>query len=379
MSVTFKDILELSLFSEVTILTGKNGLDREIRRINFMDCPLDDDQNLTMPGDLFINSLYMVKDDPSALEEWFDFYIQINCAGVILINEYFKDLPEKIKKKLNKNDFPVILVDTNIPYAEIIMEVMELILQEKTDTISKMQVDQLLTADLSPKQVLELGANINKVFRKNYVGIFLTHSQTKSNSEEILKSIRNELFSNHKLQVIKYSSSLLVIINFDDRIIYDSTRLFIKKILRKHGNQFKMGVSNIYQKKNEFNRCIKEALSAFEYCQEINTNLVQYSDVEIYRLLLSISNTELLKEYFHKYVAPLQTNHQSDLLETMEVFIEFDGDSKKTAKFFDQHENTVRYRISKAKKILNLEQNHLKFIEIVSIGIKIKHIFEDIK
>jgi sugar diacid utilization regulator len=242
-----------------------------------------------------------------------------------------------------------------------------------------MQIDQLLNADLSPKQVLELGANINKLFRKNYVGIFLTHSQNKSNSKEILATIRNELFSNHKLQIIKYRSSLLVIINFDDRIIYDSTRLFIKKILGKHGPLYKMGVSNIYKKKSEFHRCIKEALSAFEYCQEINTNLVQYSDVEIYRLLLSISNTELLKEYFHKYIAPLQTNHQSGLLETMEVFIEFDGDIKKTAKYFDQHENTVRYRISKAKKILNLEQNHLKFIEIVSIGIKIKHIFEDIK
>ena len=68
---------------------------------------------------------------------------------------------------------------------------------------------------------------------------------------------------------------------------------------------------------------------------------------------------------------------QTDFLDTLEAFIEYDGDFKKTAKFFGQHENTVRYRIAKAKKILNFEHNHLKFIEIISIAIKIKNIFVD--
>jgi hypothetical protein len=379
MTVTISDLLQLSLFSEAKILTGKNGLNREIKRINFNDCPLDDEENgqeLTMQGDFFINSLYMVKDDPKALEKWFDFYLRMNIAGVCLIDEFFQDLPPQIKKKLNDHDFPVILVDRNVPYAEIIKKVSELILLEKTDTISKMQIDQLLNSNLSSQQVLDLGSNINSFFRKYFVCIFLSHL---SNPEETLKLIRNELCNNHKIQINRYSQSLLIIVNFDDRIIYDSTRLFINNVLKKHGPQFKMGISNIYRKKNEFHKCIQEALSAFEYCQEINTNKIQYSDVEVYKLLLLINNTESLKEYYQKYIIPLQTKDQTDLLETIEIFIEFDGDFKKTATHFAQHENTVRYRISKAKKILNLEHNHLKFIEIVSIGIKIKNIFKDIR
>jgi hypothetical protein len=380
MTVTFTEILQLPLFSKATILTGEKGLNREIRRINFMDMPLDADDGLTMSGDLFINSLFLVKDDPKMLEAWFDFYVRTNCAGVILINEYMQDLPAKIKQNLNKNNFPVILVDKDIPYAEIIMEVMELIYQEKTDTISKMQLDQLLSSNLSTEQVMELGKNVNPVFRKNYVSIFLTHSnQENENNGDTLNAIRNELCKNHKLQIVKYQSSLLVIVNFDDRLMYDSSRDFIKNVLGNHGPQFKMGVSNIYQKKHEFHLSIREALSAFEYCQEMNTTLVQYSDLDIYKLLLSVNNAELLKNYYHKYITPLQTKDQTDLLETLEVFIEFDGDYKKTSKYFNQHENTVRYRISKAKKLLNLEQNQLKFIEILSIGIKIKHIFEDLQ
>ena len=80
MTVTISDLLQLSLFSEAKILTGKNGLNREIKRINFNDCPLDDEngQELTMQGDFFINSLYMVKDDSKGLEKWFDFYLRMN-------------------------------------------------------------------------------------------------------------------------------------------------------------------------------------------------------------------------------------------------------------------------------------------------------------
>ena len=378
MTVSISDLLHLPLFSEAIVLTGKNGLNREIKRINFDDCPEDPtvDQQLTMPGDFYINSLYLVKDDPKALENVFDFHLQTNSAGMCLINEYFQDLPQKIKTKLNKHNFPVILVDKNVQYAEIISKVSELIFLEKNDTISKLVIDQLLNPDLSSQQVLELGANINSGFRKNYACIFISH---QSDSEDALKFIRNELCNNHKLHVNKYGRSLLVIVNFDDRIIYDSACLYIKKVLIKHGLNYKMGISSIYKKKTELHLCIQEGLSAFEYCQEINSNQVQYSDVEVYKLLLSINNTEKLKGYYQKYIAPLQTKDSNDLLTTIETFIEFDGDYKKTAKYFDQHENTVRYRITKAKKKLKMEQYHLKFIEMVSLGIKIKHIFQDME
>lgn len=377
MTVIIEDLLKLPLFSEAKLMTGRNGIKREIKRLNFNDCPLDNesDQALTMQGDFFINSLYLVKDDIASLEKWFEFFIQMNVAGMCLINEYFQDLPSNIKSKLDKKNFPVILVDRNVPYAEIIEQVSELLFLEKTDTISKMQIDQLLNSDLSTQQVLEYASNINSVFRKNYACIFLAHN---NDSKKTIKLIRNELSTNHNIQISKYNESLLVIVNFDDYVIYDSTRSFIRQVLIKHGSNYKMGVSNVHRNKNEFHTCLQEAISAFEYSQEININKVQYSDMEVYKLLMLINNPEYLKDFYQKFIKPLQTKDQTDLLETLEMFIEFDGDNKKTAKFFDQHENTVRYRISKAKKILNLEHNHLKFIEIVSIGLKIKHIFEDL-
>ena len=73
-----------------------------------------------------------------------------------------------------------------------------------------------------------------------------------------------------------------------------------------------------------------------------------------------------LKEYDQYY--------NSDIIHTVEVYLENNGDYKKTAQILHQHENTVRYRILKAKKLIDLENEHLKFIEQVSLALKMDKI-----
>ncbi len=73
-----------------------------------------------------------------------------------------------------------------------------------------------------------------------------------------------------------------------------------------------------------------------------------------------------LKEYDEYY--------NSDIVNTVEVYLENNGDFKKTAQILHQHENTVRYRILKAKKLLDLKNDHLKFIEQISLALKMDKI-----
>ena len=43
MGITVKDILQLDVLKKAKLVAGKNGLNREILRVNFTDCPLDPD------------------------------------------------------------------------------------------------------------------------------------------------------------------------------------------------------------------------------------------------------------------------------------------------------------------------------------------------
>jgi len=64
------------------------------------------------------------------------------------------------------------------------------------------------------------------------------------------------------------------------------------------------------------------------------------------------------------------------LIKTIESYIINNGDYIKAASFLNQHKNTARYRILKEKRILNLENNNFRFIEQVSIALKIKNILD---
>ena len=56
MSVTVSDVLQLDILNSAKVIAGKNGLDREVLRINFTDCPINPlvDADLILSGDAFI-------------------------------------------------------------------------------------------------------------------------------------------------------------------------------------------------------------------------------------------------------------------------------------------------------------------------------------
>jgi sugar diacid utilization regulator len=153
---------------------------------------------------------------------------------------------------------------------------------------------------------------------------------------------------------------------------------YITKIIEKHGEDFRIGISNIFTEKKDFNYCIKEAFNATEISEIIKEKVVYYKDLSIYKLIYPIKNSRIVREYYKETIQPLKEYdkyYNSNILETVGKYIDYDGDYKKTASYLEQHENTVRYRILKAKKLLGMEDSHFKFIEHISIGLKIDKIF----
>jgi len=93
-----------------------------------------------------------------------------------------------------------------------------------------------------------------------------------------------------------------------------------------------------------------------------------------------LKDSDILKDFYSDIFNPLIGTEASgdkyELINTIEAYLSCDGDYKKAASLINQHENTIRYRISKAKRLLNLENDNFKFIEQVSIALKIKNLIE---
>lgn len=380
MSVTVQNLLAADLFKDSVVVAGAKGLNNEIERISFVDCPFPEDiyeSGLIKKGDLFINSFYIVKEDDEKLFQFIKAYIEFKCSGSIIITEYISKLPQKVLDLCNKHDFPVVFIDPSIPYAEIIKTTMEMILADKSDTISEMKIEKILDSGANKKTVIETASDVNRSFKKHYASLYIRIPDITNQKKHILIS---NIKTINSIETVKYKNGFFVILNFDRLSSMDMMLGQIKTILQKSYESYHMGISSIFEEVEEFNVCMRQSLLAFEISFILEQNVVCYKDVNLYKILYPLKDTDILTDFYSDIITPLtETEANGDkheLINTIESYLENDGDFKKTALMLNQHENTVRYRISKAKRILNLENNNFKFIEQVSIALKIKNILK---
>lgn len=385
MSVKVIDLLDTKIFSDAQVVAGKNGLSNTINRISFNDCEIREDElinltekhkkpGVTMPGDFFVSSLYLVKDDLQKMKDYFRYFVLTDSAGMCIINEYVETLPNEIIQFADDNNFPVIAIDSEVPYADIIQTTMEMILFDQSNTIAEMRIDRLIDRDISKSEVIQSARHINGHFSKFYSSVYFKSIKLSLEKGNLLYK---NLIQNDDFTVISYKDGYLIILNHDKTRILEQQINYISNLVKDYTDEFKMGISNTFSKIELFNVCVRQCISAFEISDIIGKHINYYKDLNVYKILYPLKSSKQLEDFHKEIYEPLfeyDEYYKSDLIITLKTYLKYDGDYKKTAECLHQHSNTIRYRILKAKKILDLENNHFNFIEQISIAFKIHKI-----
>lgn len=376
MSVKISDLLSLDLLKNAKIIAGKNGLNNEIKRVTFNDCPLDLDvsSNIIRSGDLYINSFYIVKDNKEQLINFFKYYIENKSAGIFILDEFFKEFPQEVISLANTHNYPIILIDNDTPYAEIINATIGMILFDQYDIIAEMKINKILDSRITPEEIIETIEYFNIDLKKCYSSVFIKIHEDFSKKEKL---IRSDLENIYNINSYKYKNGLLAFLSYNNNNKLELLISQICSLLIKYNVNYKIGVSNSFINIMDFNICINQSISAYNLHDIYDTNIIYYNSLNIYKILYPMKDKQYLRDYVKEILEPLNDYdvvHKLDLLKTVENYIKNDGNYKKTGLDMAQHENTIRYRISIAKKILDLENNHFSFIEQVSVALKINRI-----
>ena len=151
--MTISDFLNLPNFSDLNLLAGENGLDRELANVTVVDTP--DGTNWLNGGEFVITTAYMLHEEKDLLE-----FLQVlhekQAAGVgIKENRYITTIPEAALKMADELNLPLISVPEAYPFVDIINPVL-------TQIISRQSL--LLTqANKIHKEFLGLAINNNSV------------------------------------------------------------------------------------------------------------------------------------------------------------------------------------------------------------------------
>ena len=151
--MTISDFLNLPNFSDLNLLAGEQGLDRELTNVTVVDTP--DGTNWLNGGEFVITTAYMLHEEQDLLD-FLKVLHEKQAAGVgIKENRYITTIPESALKLADELNLPLISVPEAYPFVDIINPVLTQIINQQSLLLTQ--------ANMIHKEFLGLAINNNSV------------------------------------------------------------------------------------------------------------------------------------------------------------------------------------------------------------------------
>jgi DNA-binding PucR family transcriptional regulator len=142
------------------------------------------------------------------------------------------------------------------------------------------------------------------------------------------------------------------------------------------GYTFALGRSRVTAEPSELPRAASEALLAANVAQgSADGAALAFDQTGAYRLLLSAmsENPSELQRFYAETVEPLvayDEQYETDLVRTLETFLEADGNVAGTAQRLFTHRHTIYYRLERVRELSGLDVSSSDGREKLSLGLK---------
>ncbi|HTQ68702.1 MAG TPA: helix-turn-helix domain-containing protein [Solirubrobacteraceae bacterium] len=142
------------------------------------------------------------------------------------------------------------------------------------------------------------------------------------------------------------------------------------------GYTFALGRSRVTREAGELPRAASEALLAANVAQGAREDAaLAFEQTGAYRLLLSTmsENPSELQRFYEETVEPLVSydeQYETDLVLTLETFLEADGNVAGTAQRLFTHRHTIYYRLERVRELCGLDVSSSDGREKLSLGLK---------
>ena len=189
-------------------------------------------------------------------------------------------------------------------------------------------------------------------FRKNfqmYSDLYVTFID-----DEILAIIPDEKEKRYSGLILEFANS-----------IDDTARLCIGKNARDYYN-----LSDSYK---DAGNILKVSIR-----YRLSDKILHYRDTGVYSLLYLIPMGKELDEYMELYLKPLldyDSKHQTDMYETLKVYLDTKCNVKATSERLFMHYNTISYRLERISHILNMDISDHEIQFSLKMAIKINDMY----
>lgn len=123
---------------------------------------------------------------------------------------------------------------------------------------------------------------------------------------------------------------------------------------------FRIGISNSIIQPKDYITAYNEAKKAADFASsfQFNSNIVHFNDLGIIGLLFNTENPTAMMQFMEKHLSKLieyDKQNNSELLTTLEVFLDNESAIQASAEKLHIHYNTLRYRLNRLEDILDTD------------------------
>lgn len=373
MAVILREIIKQVQHLEMKLVAGEEGLDREVVWTHMVDS--DTVSAFLQGGELVFTTGLGLNENLTLLKLVKDVWKNKASGIVINIGPYISEIGQDVIDFANEKGFPVFEVPWKIRMAEIMRIICFAITREQQ---TKIEVTAALNnAFLCPAQeelyvssFMRKGYSTESLYTVGNIRIQEHGSQvTGERLDELGSSLSSHIRCNYKniLCCVQEKQILLVLCDYAQEKSQETVRRIFQKLcsfLRGKEEAYfciSRQVSGLRQMYRSY-RTGEKMSDLLGKCQvpgeetEEAGKLLFYKNLGIYKILLTLSDKEVMEEYLSDTVLPLyeyDSINQSDLVHVIRCYLAHNCSVKDTAQELIVHRNTVNYKIGKAEEILN--------------------------
>ena len=378
-----REVLQSPTFQNFRLLAGRQGLEHEVRSVSILDYEAVFNDFSDFSADtLVLTSLFFAREDPDRILAALKALSARNIAGFAVKTVFFQELPEQVLAFAEAQSLPLFLFrDTYME--DLVVNVNDLMKLKQNYLLLEEKIDFLLQNDKPVSVVESTARELNTAFEDYVLAAYLLPHSRKSSLHEVRDFFERLFYKKYRQQshtpqvFLKYGSGILLLASFKKAELPIEPAVFFQQMMKQLDilpQNFLIGISTAHQTFQSLDAAVRESLQANQIARFTGQSPSLYAEMGIHRYLLLLYENHTMSLPYREAIRVLQeydAKYTSNLLETMQLYVEGHGEISAVAGQLYQHPNTIRYRLRKAKELLEPVFGTADFYEQLFITIRL--------
>lgn len=378
--IRIKELYRLQNLKNLRLIAGQDGLERTVTAAVMLEY---DPSRMQLPdfyrGDLVVTTLAYARGDSQLVAQSLCALMNQGIAGLLVKTAYFAELPQTVVALANRLGTPLFLFDETY-IEEVILAVTDLIRGKRHFVGFEQDLDELMRGGLTAEQVRDKVQRIDPTGSRLYRLYALYPSERMQALEDRLYALlSSDAIAAQRYLCMQWRRMMIVLCHTQEDAQAEQEIGTLLGLSGVPDDSLCVGVSETRAEQSAFGVALCEAVYGARAARLTGRRLVQAHELGLYAYLFPMSENPFVCAQCRRQLARIRAydsqNHTS-LEQTARVFVEQHMEIAATARALYQHPNTVRYRLAKIQRLMELDDEAV-FAPMISLMVQLARILEE--